>query len=261
MSSRATLNQNFAFYEDKRIRIPYSGGKYTFGVISDTHLCSRHQQITFLRWFYQYIKRRGAEFVLHAGDILNGDTVYRGQKFENFRHGFDDQVGYVVDRYPKNLPTYFITGNHDLDSFIHGGSDVGCAIASKRPDMHYLGQMGAYVYVGRIKIYIVHGMGAPAYALSYKLQKMVEAFSTENKPHMLIAGHWHSASQFFIRNIHAMTPGSFQGQTPMLKRLAIFPVIGGYLVEINTDKKGVASYKFEFIPLYKPKANDLDGYR
>lgn len=254
--AKATLNQQFAFYEDKRTRIPYVGGKFVFGAIGDTHLCSRHQQITYLRWFYKYIKSKGAQFVLHAGDILNGDNVYRGQKFENFVHGFDGQVDYVVKHYPKNLPTYFITGNHDLDFQIRGGSDVGRAISIERSDMTYLGQMGAYVYVGPMKIYLVHGMGSPAYALSYKLQKMVEAFSTENKPHMLVAGHWHSAGQFFIRNIHAMTPGSFQGQTPMLKRLAIFPVIGGYLIEVNTDKRGVASFQFEFIPLYKPKMND-----
>ena len=54
--------------------------------------------------------------------------------------------------------------------------------------MHYLGQLGAYVYLGGIKTYIVHGMGKPAYALSYKVQKMVEAFSTENKPNLLIVG-------------------------------------------------------------------------
>lgn len=130
------------------------------------------------------------------------------------------------------------------------------AVADKRKDIHYLGQMGAYVYINKIKVYLVHGMGSPSYAISYKSQKLVEGFSSENKPNMLLVGHYHSNFVAFIRNIFVCHPGSFQGQTPMLRRLAIFPVIGGYFMEIEIDKKGLARFRFEFLPHYSPKFKD-----
>lgn len=225
-------------------------------MIGDTHLCSKYQQITHLHRYYDFVKAQGAEFVLHAGDIVDGENVFRGQQYETFKQGFDDQLQYVAKHYPNGLPTYFITGNHDLRWFERGGSDIGKAINALRPDLHYLGQLGAFVYIGGLKVYVVHGIGHPAYALSYKAQKLVEAFSTENKPNLLIIGHFHTAFQAFIRNIYTMHPASFQGQSPFLRRMALFPIIGGYLVTISVDKKGVARFQFEFFPLYKPLQHD-----
>jgi predicted phosphodiesterase len=254
------MKQNFANYEDKKTRIPVKGNIIRFGVVSDTHLGSKYCQVSYLRWTYDYFKKQGAEFILHSGDIVDGQNVYRGQEFEVHAHGFDEQLEFATKNYPNGLPTYFISGNHCLSWFERGGADIGVALANNREDLHYLGQLGAYVYVNSVKIYLVHGMGIPAYAISYKSQKMVEAFSTENKPNMLIVGHFHSAFQSFIRNIYAMHGSSFQGQTPFLRRRAIFPVIGGYLIEIDTSKKGVERFKFEFLPMYRPKANDWKDY-
>jgi UDP-2,3-diacylglucosamine pyrophosphatase LpxH len=160
------LKQQFANWEDKRTRIPIKGQVIRFGAIADTHLGSKYSQPSFLAWFYQYIKTQGAQFVLHGGDVVDGEKVYRGHDYEVFAHGFDEQLEYVVKRYPNGLPTYFITGNHCLAWFERGGADIGTAIANRRPDMHYLGQLGAYVYIGKAKVYLVHGMGMPAYALS-----------------------------------------------------------------------------------------------
>ena len=252
------LKQQFANYEDKKVRIPVTGNKVRFGVVSDTHLGSRYCQVSFLRWFYAYIKSQGAKFVLHSGDLTDGDDhVYRGQVFETCAHGFDEQLEYAVKNYPSCIPTYFILGNHDSSHFERGGGDIGKALASKRADLHYLGQMGAYVYFNQVKCYLVHCAGSPPYAITYRAQKLVEAFSTENKPNLMVLGHHHQQYQVFIRNCWCLGGSGFQGQTPFLRRKAVFPVIGGYLIEIETNSKGVARFKFEFIPLYKPKSNDF----
>lgn len=248
--------QQFASYEDKRTRIPVHGNTIRFGVISDTHIGSKYCQMSFLKWYYTYLKKIGAQFVLHAGDIVDGEKRYRGHDYEVFLHGFDEQLDYTVKNYPRSIPTYFITGNHCLTWFERGGADIGTCLAKQREDLHYLGQMGAYVYFGHLKAYIVHGLGSPAYALSYRAQKMVEAFSSENKPNLLCIGHFHSAFQSFIRNVYAMCCGGFQGQTPFLRRMAQFPVIGGYIIEIEPDKRGIFRFKYEFLPCYRPKAHD-----
>lgn len=252
------LRQEFACYEDKKIRIPIKGNTIRFGVVSDTHLGSRYCQNSFLKWFYGHIKKQGATFVLHSGDLVDGEGVYRGQEYEVHAHGFDEQLEYVVKNYPNGLPTYFITGNHCLSFFEKkGGADIGKAIATRRSDMHYLGQLGAYVYFGNVKAYLVHPSGSPPYAISYRGQKLVENMSTENKANLMILGHYHQAYSFFVRNTYLLGGGGFQGQTPFLRRKAVYPVIGGYFVEILQDSKGVARFRFEFVPMYKPRANDF----
>jgi predicted phosphodiesterase len=250
--------QQFTQYENKKIRIPVKGDRFVFGVVSDTHLGSKYVQLSFLKWTYQYFKKMGAKFVLHAGDIVDGGRVYRAQEYETYAHGFSQQLDDVVRNYPNNLPTYFCSGNHDLSFYESGGGDICKEVAARRSDMNYLGQLGAFVYFGHLKVYLVHCLGSPPYAISYRGQKLVEAMSTENKPNLMIVGHHHQAYQFFIRNVHVLGGGSFQGQTPFLRRMAIFPVIGGYLCEVLQDRKGIARFRFEFLPCYKPKANDYE---
>ena len=53
-----------------------------------------------------------------------------------------------------------------------------------------------------------------------------------------------------------MHPASFQAQSPFLRRLAIFPVLGGYLIEMEVDKSGITRFKSEFLPFYKPIQHD-----
>lgn len=252
------LKQQFANYEDKKVRIPVEGRVVKFGVVSDTHLGSRYCQMSFLRWTYDHFKKNGAKFVLHAGDIVDGEGVYAGQSYEICAHGFDEQLEYAVVNYPNTLPTYFITGNHCLSFFEKkGGADIGKALEKQREDLHYLGQLGAFVYIGQAKVYLVHPSGAPPYAISYRGQKLVENMSTENKSNVMILGHYHQSYTFFVRNTYLIGGGGFQGQTPYLRRKAVFPVIGGYLIEIELDHKGIARFKFEFVPCYKPKSNDF----
>jgi len=250
------IRQQFAVYEDRKARIPINKNIAKFGIISDTHIGSKYQQISFLKWFYKYIKGRGAKFVLHAGDISDGEFVYPSQQYEVFLQGVSQQAEYIIKNYPSCLPTYFITGNHDTRAFEISGVDIGKIISDNRPDMFYLGQLGAYVYFGGVKAYLVHPLGIQAYAISYKAQKLIEAFSTENKPNLLIIGHFHQAYQLFVRNVYALGGGGFQGQTPYLRRKAVFPIIGGYYIEVLFDKRGIGTFRFEFVPMYKPKLND-----
>lgn len=105
------IKQQFSSYEDKKTRIKVEGGVIKFGVVSDTHLGSNYCQITFLQWFYKHIAKKGARFVLHAGDVTDGIGIYRSQEFEVHKHGFSEQLEYVCEKYPSDIPTYYITGN------------------------------------------------------------------------------------------------------------------------------------------------------
>ena len=92
---------------------------YKFGVVSDTHLNSKEQQLTHLNRMYDLFAAEGVSDVYHAGDITAGEGMFTGQVYEIFNVGFDNQADYVIKHYPKRegITTHFITGNHDLSYY------------------------------------------------------------------------------------------------------------------------------------------------
>ena len=236
------------------------GDTYRFAVISCSQIGSKYQQMTHLHSFYKLCKRRKIELVLHCGDLVDGCKVYRGQEYELFLHGADAQVDYTVENYPKfqGIQTKVILGNHDESFWKNDGYNVVKAVCEKREDMAYLGDYLAFVNIDGIKVGLMHGAGGVAYSRSYKLQKIIEQFAPEQKPHMLFIGHWHvqcSIPQY--RNVSGFTMGCFQAQTPFLTRLGLMPEVGGLIVEVRTEKGGILGVKTEWIPYYTVVKNDF----
>lgn len=210
-----------------------------FGIVSDTHLCSKKEKINQLFTFYSICKKMGIEIVLHAGDMLSGWGVYKGQQNEVHTFGAVGQVDYAVANYPriKGVTTYFIDGNHDESWHKIAGIQTGELIGQKREDMVYLGQYSADVILSGTRIRLHHGDGGGAYALSYKGQKLAESIPSGQKPRVFILGHYHTAHYFWYRNMHIINAGCFEDQTLFLLRKGLNPAIGGWLVELRLGEK------------------------
>jgi len=237
------------------------GSRLRLGVVSDTHLCSRYQQISHLHAAYNHFKQEGITDVLHAGDVTAGNgRVYAGQSFELFLVGADEQVKYAVENYPKvdGITTHIIAGNHDLSFMKSDGLDIVRMVAREREDWNYLGHYNASLEIGSVKVMLHHGDGGGSYARSYKLQKLIEQVAPDLKPNIFIGGHYHcNAILPMYRNVFSMLVGCFESQTPYLTRKGLYPEIGFYILEIMTDKEGVVSVKPEWIPNYVPIPNDF----
>jgi hypothetical protein len=96
-----------------------------------------------------------------------------------------------------------------------------------------------------------------SYALSYGLQKMIDAMSGGEKPNIYLGGHHHKAMYLFYRNIHAFECGTTQAQTPWMRGKRIPAHMGGWIVEIHVDEEGtITRCKGEFIPFYVAVEND-----
>ncbi len=201
------------------------------GIVSDTHLGSKYEALEALHHFYQYAEHEKVKCILHAGDIIDGGKMYRGQEFELHTHGADAQINYVLNNYPKNLDTYFITGNHCLSHYKEAGVDVGGPLHGGK--LHYLGQLQADIDVSGVVVRLLHPDSGGSYALSYKSQKIAEQIPSGTKPMVLALGHWHTSCYFFYRQMHVINCGAFQTQTPYLMRKGINPTIGGWIVTIR----------------------------
>lgn len=100
-----------------------------------------------------------------------------------------------------------------------------------------------------------------SYAISYKIQKMIEAMSGGEKPSILAIGHYHKAEYIMYRNVHSFQTGTFQAQTPWMRGKGIAAMMGGWIVEIEVDSDGsILRIRQEFIPYYKAIKDDYKNF-
>lgn len=214
-------------------------------VVSDTHLGNIHQQLHFLNQIYEEAYKRDIKLVLHCGDLVDGNYTNRPeQPRQQFLHGFDEQIGYVVDMYPnvKGIITKFILGSHDETHYKNDQATAGFWIPKCRKDMIYLGQDTATLDINKIKIMIDHPGGGCSKALSYQLQKRIELLESGNKPKILLTGHYHKSYNFVYRNVRGILVGSCCDTTQFQHKSILSNVVGAYFLDIYSDKNGNIEY-------------------
>lgn len=244
------------------IRRDWNGARHIrIGVVSDTHIGSVYNQMTFLHHLYDRFEELGITDVYHSGDISDGWYPNRSdQIYELHSHGADRQVDYIVKNYPgrEGITTHFIIGNHDYTFIRNTGYNIGPAIAMRRPDMKYLGIMNARVWLTpNCDMELNHPGDGASYAMSYSIQKYIDSLSGGDKPKILINGHHHKFLTMFYRNIHAIEAPCVEAQTGFMKSKRIAAHMGGLVLDIYVDEEGtIDRFAVELIPLYKAIEND-----
>jgi hypothetical protein len=245
----------------------YGGAKrLRFGVFGDPHLCNKHQQLTFLRTFYDRMAAEGIKTVLCPGDIFDGNgRVYKGQEFDLFLHGYNAQLDYVSENLParKDIKTYIIAGNHCWSFWKSDGADICAALEERRKDIVYLGPLSAKLDMDGLKVQLIHPKGGLTYARSYRMQKIIEQIAPGEKPELLFFGGKHSWNYLpMYRNVIGWMVGAFQGQTDYERELGLYPELGGLIVDVEygspgADRpNGIVLIRHELIPFYNPKDRD-----
>jgi predicted phosphodiesterase len=222
-----------------------SKNKNSFLFISDTHLCSKYDRLDILRHLYKEAEEKGIDTVLHAGDLTDGDYPSRSEhRYELRAYGADEQTDYVINKYPeiKGIKTYYITGNHDYTHIRNNGYDIGKAITKEREDMIYLGQDVSDIKINNLKIRLFHGSKGKSYAKSYKLQRYSETIPLEEKPDILLMGHYHDAFYMKYQGIECYQVPACIDQTPFTRSLGLENIKGAWWVDITQDTKGNIVY-------------------
>lgn len=213
-----------------------TNGEFVCAVISDPHFgskyCLRAQLNDFVHWAY----KQGVRVILMPGDMLDGD--YRHGKFEMSHMGLEDQARDMSETLPSldGLSYHAISGNHDFTFTESSGVSVGRVIQQVftdggRNDFRFHGERGAFLRLGKAVVHLWHPRSGGAYASSYPLQKRVEGYAGGEKPHVLLAGHWHRYCHIYERSVHALACPTFQGGGSAFSRsLGGSPAIGGLLL-------------------------------
>ncbi len=228
----------------------FKGKDFLFGFVTDTHLGSTQERLHDLDNAYKIFQQEGVSKVYHAGDVVAGIKVYKGQENELKVWGLNKQADYVAKQYPKveGIDTYFITGNHDLSFLNESGADIGTVIEAKRKDMIYLDQIESDVKLTKdVMMRLWHGGGGTAYALSYKGQRLIASLESGQKPKIILAGHYHQPYYMDYRNINYLQGGAFERQSLWLKRAGIQPSCTAWLVECHTNDGLINRFKPELL--------------
>ena len=214
-------------------------------VVSDTHFGNIHNQVHLLNELYQEAYNRGITTVLHVGDMTDGNYPNRPENpRQQFLHGFDEQVGYVVDMYPKieGMTTYYILGSHDETHYKNGQATVDYWLDKSRPDMKFLGQDTGEIKIDKVKYVLDHPGGGSAQSLSYKPQKRIEILESHNKPKILLIGHYHKSYHFAYRNIQCVEVPALCSKTQFQQKQGLINSVGGYFLKVYSDKNGNVQY-------------------
>lgn len=261
------LGYKFDFVEDKilldkavnnetqNLKVPISISNtrtIKFGVISDTHFGSKAARPDLIADFVDFAYEQGVRDILHGGDIVTGNSVYKGQVAELSHWGCHAQCLEACKGLPqkKDLKYYGILGNHDLAFVKSAGVDPGLILESMRPDIKIIGHIKGNITLTpeNILIELVH-IKSNAYSLSYPLEKhLAKAVSKGFLPDMILAGHLHRSGFFTLNGIQGFVLPCFEDENIFVKYHDFVPVIGGVIITLKLDSNNKI---IECIPHFK----------
>lgn len=234
----------------------FAGELVRIGVVSDTHLNSKHCRLDELHTAYEMLHREGIRRVWHIGDLTDGKGVYKHHLRDLERASFDDQVQFCVENFPQidGMTTEIISGNHDLEGdFGKEAADPVRAVCAHRDDMIYLGEYSAWIeFEQGTRIHLLHPGGGASYAASYRPQKIIEGYEGGMKPNATLFGHWHRRGDFEHRNVQALLCGTFSGSSALAVRYGLgAPAVGFHLLEFRVaDDGSIVEWAPRWFPFY-----------
>lgn len=210
-------------------------------LISDTHLGSKFDRIDILKYLYKKAEKEKVDYILHSGDLTEGKSSRPQQQYELRSEclSYAGQRDYVVKNYPKSdIPTFIISGNHDLWWIQRCGSDIVKDICDRREDLTYLGSDCEDLKIGKLLIHMYHGKGGNAYARSYRVQKYLDSIPLEERPHILQTGHTHQAFYMKQDDTHVFQTSCLQDLTSFERSMGFNNDKSCWWVDVYMDDKG-----------------------
>lgn len=233
------------------------GDTLTIGIVSDTHMGSKHFNKRALETFYDYAIGQGVKEFYHVGDLTDGWYTNRPTSiFDQYAVGFQQQLDDFVENYPyrEGVTTYCISGNHDATHMRNGGANIGEVIGHYRDDIVYLGHNFAKIWLAaNTTMALIHPTDGAAQSLSLKLQQVIDRNEKRHADIMLV-GHYHKTCQIYYKHTYGFLVPSFENQTGFMEDNNLVSDVGGLILTIKVDDKGsLISVKSELVMLTEGK--------
>lgn len=232
----------------------FRGETIRIGYMTDMHLGSIYTNPAYIRMAYDEFSRgTGVDFVAISGDVTEGMSHRAGHVYECSHIGYAGQKEHAIEVLSpwKESPIYMIDGNHDRWFIKSAGAHIVKDICESIPNAEFIGHdEGDIVLNDNATLKLWHGEDGSSYAISYRLQKLIESFTGGEKPSVLFAGHVHKQGYFFVRHVHCISGGAIQSQSKWMRAKRLASHTGFHIVELKLNEKGVASCRVEWFPFY-----------
>lgn len=233
--------------------INFDGKHIKVGHITDTHIGSSYFNKDRLFQAYEEFRKEKVDFITHSGDVTEGMSHRPGHIYELDQLGYAAQKAEAISLFNQWTDTdiYAIDGNHDRWFIKSNGAKIVEDIAMSVDNFHFIGHdEGDISLKGKATLKLWHGEDGNSYALSYRLQKILESLSGGEKPNVLIAGHVHKYVKIFERNVYTVSAGTLQRQTPWMRGKRIAAHVGFCIADYWVNDSGIAKFREEWFPFY-----------
>lgn len=232
--------------------VSFEGTHIKIGAITDTHIGSKYFKKERLFQAFDEFVKEGVNFVTHSGDVTEGMSNRPGHIYELDKLGYNDQREEAIEvlSYWKGK-MYLIDGNHDRWFIKSNGALIVQDIAKELPDAEFLGHdEGDISLNGFATLKLWHGEDGSSYAVSYRIQKVVESLSGGEKPQAMFYGHTHKATYLFDRNIHCYSMGCIESQSKWMRGKRISAHTGFWIIDLWVNEQGISKAGSTFYPFY-----------
>jgi predicted phosphodiesterase len=233
-------------------KVDFKGDQVTVCYVTDTHWGAKHSPVEWWDAVLEECDRMGVEIMLHGGDLVEGMSNRPDQVYGLTHIGFSAQMDLAEEQLAKcELPVYIIDGNHDRWGIKSAGIMAVKDVAARLDHVTFLGHDEGDLDIQGTIWRMWHGEDGSSYATSYRLQKVIEAFTGGEKPHVLLAGHVHKQGYFFDRNIHAVSGGALCKQSPWMRSKRLANHSGFHIIKAGIGDGEIKWFEPRFYPFYK----------
>lgn len=237
-------------------KVHLHGGHHRVLVMSDTHIGSVYSPE---EWHgvvsgYANEPRNGIECILHCGDLTEGMRIARvgTQIYELSEIGYEAQRNKAVELMSMYEPTmYVISGNHDAFYKEYMGCNIVQSVCDAVPNLVYVGHDSADIELDDgCTIRLFHGGDGNSYALSYRLQKLMESYPMDSRPNILLAGHVHKFCYIYDsgKDIHAVSVPCMQQQSAWMRSKKLQAHTGFLVLDFEVEGGRVCNMAVQYFP-------------
>lgn len=232
--------------------IDFEGEVFRAMFFTDPHWGAKHSPFSYWEAALSQAENYNVDRIICGGDIIEGMSNRPDQIYELSHIGYSAQMEYARELLSMtDLPIDVVAGNHDLWSIKNGGLDAVKEICRDLDHVNYIGHDIGTLNINGTKWTIHHGRdGGGSYAISYRVQKIIEAYSGGEKPHVLLTGHDHKQGYFFIRNVHAVPGGALCRQSQWMKATRKANMDGFWILEACIADGQIKWFNPKWFPFY-----------
>ena len=232
--------------------VEFEGDRTRIGIMGDIHFGSKYCLYELVDKAFKEFEDKNCDIVCQVGDLTEGMSNRPGQIYELSHLGYHEQKKVAIEymsRCPR--PLYMIDGNHDRWFIKSNGALIVPDICDAIEHATFLGHdEGNISLSGTATVRLWHGEDGSSYAVSYRIQKIVESLTGGQKPNVMLLGHVHKSMYLFDRHIHCYSAGAFQRQTSWMRGKRLASHTGFWIVDICVNKTGVAKTTGTWYPFY-----------